>query len=92
MPHRNEFVISNGWTKPLMLNIEPEAVVFTLSKGEEVRVTDVFESAPVTIKLTSSDRAEPMISIWPGDGEVTVEKDGVDVFDIVQNGGKARSA
>jgi hypothetical protein len=92
MSQRSQFVIANGGTKPLALNIEPEAVVFTLPKGEEVRVTDVFDSAPVTIKVSSSDRAEPVISIWPGDGEVTVEKDGVDVLDRVQSRGKVRSA
>lgn len=92
MRRRSEFMILNDCMKPLKLNIEPEAIVVTLSKGEEVRVTDVFESAPVTIKLSGSERAEPTISIWPGDGEVIVEKDGVDVLNVAQDGGKARSA
>jgi hypothetical protein len=92
MSHRNEFVISNGLAKPLKLNIEPEAAMFSLPKGEEVHVTDVYESAPVTVRLTTSERGEPIVSIWPGDGNLTVAKDGVNVLDLVQSGSQARSA
>ncbi|HKI31767.1 MAG TPA: hypothetical protein VKA46_07855 [Gemmataceae bacterium] len=86
MVHRNQFVIRNDLPKPLTLNIEPEGAFFPLGKGEEVSVTDVFTSAPVTVKLTKSDKGEPIVSIWPGDGDVRVEKDGVDVFDLIQKG------
>jgi hypothetical protein len=46
----------------------------------------MFTSAPVTVKLTESGEGGPLVSIWPGDGEVTVEKDGVAVFDLIQKG------
>ena len=31
-----------------------------------------------------SDNGETIISLWPGDGQVRVEKDGVDVFDLIE--------
>ena len=86
MAHHNQFVIRNDLSKSLTLNIEPEGAFFPLGKGEEVSVIDVFTTAPVTVKLTSSDKGDPIVSIWPGDGEVRVEKDGVDVFDLLQKG------
>jgi hypothetical protein len=84
MAHHNRFVIRNELSRPLTLNIEPEGAFFPLGKGEDVSVFDVFTTVPVTVKLTNSDRGDPILSIWPGDGEVRVEKDGVDVFDLLQ--------
>jgi hypothetical protein len=83
MTQRNHFLIRNDFCRPLTLNIEPEGVLFPLHKGEEVSVTDIYTQAPVTVKLSSSDQGEPMISLWPGDGHMTVEKDGVAVFDLI---------
>jgi hypothetical protein len=65
------------------LNIEPEGVQFSLASGEKVIVRDTFESEPVTLRV-ESDRGDTIISIWPGDGEVRVVKDGVDLFDLIQ--------
>ena len=86
MAHHNHFVIRNDLSKFLTLNIEPEGAFFPLGKGEEVSVTDVFTTAPVTVELTNSDNGDPIVSIWPGDGEGRVQKDGVDVFDLIQKG------
>ena len=86
MDRHNHFVIRNDLSRALTLNIEPEGAFFHLPKGEEVSVIEVFTSAPVTIKLTNSDKGDPIVSIWPGDGEVRVEKDGVNVFDLIQKG------
>jgi hypothetical protein len=86
MAHHNHFVIRNDLSKSLTLAIEPEGAFFSLSKGEEVSVFDVFTAAPVTVKFTNSDKGEPILSIWPGDGDVRVEKDGVDVLDLLQKG------
>ena len=73
MVHHNHFVIRNDLSKSLTLNIEPEGAFFPLGQGEEVSVTDVFTTAPVTVKLSSSDQGNPIVSLWPGDGDVTVE-------------------
>ncbi len=86
MSHRNHFVIRNNFSTSLILNIKPEGVFFPLGKGEEVSVSEVFTTVPVTVKLSASDKGDLIVSLWPGDGEVRVEKDGVDVFDLIQKG------
>lgn len=83
MVRHNRFVICNELSKPLSLNIEPEGAFFPLEKGEQVSVIGVFTDNPVTVKVGNSDKGEPIISIWPGDGEVRVEKEGVDVLDLL---------
>jgi len=86
MAHHNQFVIRNDLPRSVTLNIEPEGAFFPLGQGEEVSVKEVFTTAPVTVKLTTSAAGDPVVSIWPGDGEVRVEKDGIDVFDLIQKG------
>jgi len=82
MRSNNRFRICNNSAKPLELYIEPEGACYLLEKGQEVSVLDVFTTAPVTVMIATNDSGDPYISIWPGDGEVKVEKDGVDVLDI----------
>lgn len=79
----NRFVIRNDLAEPLSLNIEPEGALFPLASGDEVSVIDEFASQPVTIMFSKSEGGGLVASIWPGDGEVRVEKDGVDVLDMV---------
>jgi hypothetical protein len=86
MAHHTRFVIRNDLSRPVTLNLEPEGAFFPLAKGEEVSVFDAFTVAPVTIKLASSDEGDPIVSIWPGDGEIRVEKDGKDLFDLIEKG------
>jgi hypothetical protein len=81
MANQSRFVIQNDFGRPLILNIEPEAAFFQLDEGQEVSVTDVYSKAPVTLKISHDEGGEPILSIWPGDGEVTVEKDGIDVLE-----------
>ena len=83
MAHSNRFVIQNDSPVPLTLDIEPEGARYSLSRGEAISVSDVYTSAPVTIEVTSSAQGGPILSIWPGDGEVRVEKDGVDIYELV---------
>jgi hypothetical protein len=84
MLRHSHFVIRNDLPRSLILNIEPEGAFFPLAKGEEVSVLDVFTSAPVTVTFTNSEKGDPIVSVWPGDGAVRVEKAGVDVFDLIQ--------
>jgi len=91
MARRNQFIISNSMAKPLLLAIEPEGSFYPLQKGQEVSVTDRYTSAPVTVKVTNSEQGDTILSIWPGDGDVTIEKDGVDVLDLVQTALDVRS-
>ena len=43
----------------------------------------VAKMVPQTLK---SDKGDPIVSIWPGDGEVRVEKEGIDVLELIQEG------
>jgi hypothetical protein len=81
MVSQSRFVIHNDIGKPMTLNIEPEGTFFRLDEGQEVSVTDRYLMAPVTLKLSCDDGGDPILSIWPGDGEVKVEKDGIDVLE-----------
>ncbi len=81
--------IRNDFIKTLSLNIEPEGAFFPLLMGEEVTVTDEFKEAPVTLSLTASSSGEPILTIWPGDGDVRVEQNGIDVLALVPSSVRA---
>lgn len=83
MAHESRFVIHNDTGRPMILNIEPEGAFFRLDEGQEVSVTERYESSPVTVKVSCHEGGNPVLSIWPGDGDVKVEKDGVDVLELV---------
>lgn len=83
MTNHSRFVIQNDLSGPVIVNIEPECVQVSLSPGETVTVQDVFDQDPVTLKV-EYDRGDTIISVWPGDGAVRVEKDGIDVFDLIE--------
>ncbi len=85
MDNHSRFVIQNDLSAPVIVNIEPECVQVSLSPGEKVTVRDAFDQEPVTLKI-ESDQGDTIVSVWPGDGEVRVEKDGVDVFDLIEKG------
>jgi hypothetical protein len=89
---RSRFVIENDQTTELIVVAEPEACEVRLSKDEQVMITDNFDQAPVTIRVTTSPSGEPVLSVWPGDGDVKIEKNGIDIFDIAQRSPNARSA
>jgi hypothetical protein len=83
MTNHSRFVIQNDLSGPLIVNIQPECVQVSLSSGEQVMVQDAFDKEPMTLKV-ESDKGDTIISVWPGDGEVRVEKDGVDLFDLIE--------
>jgi len=80
---QSRFVIHNDDGKPMILNIEPEGAFFQLDAGIAVSVIDLYDASPVILKISRSEDGAPIISIWPGDGEVKVEKDGFDVLDLM---------
>jgi hypothetical protein len=65
----------------LRLSIEPEGAVVSLRTGEEVEVIDEYTESPVTLRFSNSNEGEPILSIWPGDGSIRVEKGGEDVLE-----------
>ncbi len=81
MANNGRFVIHNDLGRSMNLNVEPEGVFFRLDEGQEVVVTDIYDKAPVTLRITREAEGDPVLSIWPGDGEVTVEKDGIDLLE-----------
>lgn len=85
--NHSRFVIQNDVGSTLIVNIEPECVQVPLTLGEKLTVQDRFQNEPVTLKI-ESNTGETIISVWPGDGEVRVEKGGVDVFEIVEKSGE----
>ena len=83
MPKENRFLIHNVDRKPVILNIEPEGAFFQLDGGNAVSVVDLYDKSPVSLKISHSELGDLIISIWPGDGNVKVEKDGLDVLDLI---------
>jgi hypothetical protein len=83
MPSENHFAIQNESNNMLVLNIEPEAVMFSVANSQAVSVHESYEIQPLTVLPERSEAGEPFILIWQGDGNVRVEKDGRDVFDLV---------
>jgi predicted Fe-Mo cluster-binding NifX family protein len=87
MDNANRFVIENNSNKPLDLYVEPEGALFLLGRGEKVTVSEHFTKTPVNVIVSTSETGATEVSIWPGDGEVRVEKDGVDVLALIQEKG-----
>jgi hypothetical protein len=83
MTNYSRSAIQNDRPERVIVNVEPECVQVRLASGEKLTVHDAFEKEPVTLKV-DSENGHTIISVWPGDGEVRVEKDGLDVFDLVQ--------
>ena len=79
----SRFVIQNDLSGSIIVNIEPESFHVSLASGEKVTVQETFQKEPLTLKL-ESDKGDTFVSLWPGDGEVQVEKNGVNIFDLVE--------
>ncbi|HXD85417.1 MAG TPA: hypothetical protein VN641_02915 [Urbifossiella sp.] len=79
--NQNRFVIRNDWTDVLAVCVEPESALVHLCKGEEVVIHDTFAEFPATVKFSRSGEGQPILSIWPGDGDILAEKDGVNVLE-----------
>jgi len=77
------FILRNDDDKCLTLNVEPESHFVEMAQGEEVVVSDTFDKSPSTLRFSRTDSGEAMLTFWPGDGEVRVLKDGVDLLDLI---------
>ncbi|HEX5442289.1 MAG TPA: hypothetical protein VFW87_00610 [Pirellulales bacterium] len=82
MKAQNQFVIQNDTPGPVILNIEPECFHYPLASGDKVTVREIFSREPLTLKVESSG-GETIISMWPGDGDVRVEKHGINVLELM---------
>jgi hypothetical protein len=81
MATEGRVIIRNDLPGTLILNLEPECAAVPLESGEEASIFDVFKDYPSTLRLSRGEDGAPIVSIWPGDGAVRVEKDGIDVLD-----------
>ena len=81
MSQSNRFVIHNNSAGLLFIAVEPEGAVVPLSKGEEVHVSEQFDEHPVTLNVSMSEEGRPVVAVWPGDGHLRVEKNGIDVLE-----------
>ncbi len=81
MSSPSRFVIENSSSVALLLCVEPEGAVFPLAVGELVTVIDPFVMMPATLRFSVGDAGEPFLSVWPGDGDTRVEKNGVNLLD-----------
>lgn len=82
MANSNRFTIRNDFSGTLLLAVEPEGAVVSLAAGEEVHVSEQFDSDPVTLNVSLNADGLPLIAVWPGDGTLRVEKGGVNVLDL----------
>lgn len=81
MTRFNRFIIHNQFSGTLLLSVEPEGAMVSLATGEEVQVSEQFNNHPVTLNFDINNQGLPLIAVWPGDGDLRVEKDGTDVLD-----------
>lgn len=82
MSNANEFLIDNDTGDDFAVHIEPECFVVQLKQGECLTVRDKYSIAPVTLRIGRDKLDRTVISIWPGDGDVVVERNGVNVTDV----------
>jgi hypothetical protein len=71
--------IRNKLADEIVLNLEPESVLVRLRSGESVNVFDEGGLSNARLDL-SRLRGDLVISLWPGDGGLRVEKNGVDIM------------
>lgn len=72
----------NDFCGSILVAVEPEGAVVSLSEGEEIHITDTFENEPVTLNVSTNEKGWPVIAVWPGDGSVRVDKDGINILDL----------
>ena len=81
--HRS-FRIQNGSPHRLAIHLEPEAVACALAPSDEVVVHETYRDEPLTMRISAPHASEIVLTIWPGDGNVRVEKGGRDILDVPQ--------
>ncbi|PHS00620.1 MAG: hypothetical protein COA78_23765 [Blastopirellula sp.] len=79
----NIFVVENDTNRTFDIYVEPEGVLVPLLQNEKIIVKDPFVLSPVTLRLQTIENDKIVLAIWPGDGDTIVEKDGVNVLDLI---------
>lgn len=79
----SQFLIENDRSVPVAVAIEPEGMLMNLAPDESLVVKDEYETDPVTIRVSDDGEGGIVICIWPGDGDTKVEKNGVNVLELM---------
>ncbi len=82
MSNVNKFLIDNDTDDDFAVHVEPECFIVQLKKGECLTVREKYSTAPMTLRIGKDEHNRTVISIWPGDGDVVVERNGVNVMDL----------
>jgi len=85
MSNANHFVIENQSNKPLDLYVEPEG--FVRDEAERKSPSGPIHELPGQRRRVHVRDGQPGSLHLAGDAEVRVEKDGVDVVDLIQGKG-----
>lgn len=81
MTIRSSFEIHNESTKTLEFHLEPECWSFYLKKGESATIRGEYDREPPSIQFSDSDDGAIFGAVFPGDGDVVIEKNGVIIID-----------
>lgn len=79
----SQFLIENDRSVPIAVAIEPEGMIMNLDPEASLVVKDEYDTSPVTIRLSDDGEGGTVVCIWPGDGDTTVEKEGVNVLELM---------
>lgn len=74
------FIINDG-NDDIVVYVEPEGHDFPLSPDQQIEISQQFTNVPFTVKVARSSKDECMLSIWPGDGELSVTLNGENVLE-----------
>ena len=76
------FFVENDCESVPAVHVEPEGLVVALESKEKILVHDDYKESPVTLVVSEIEVGERVLSIWPGDGNTIVTKNGKDVLDM----------
>lgn len=80
MATTTQFMIDNDSDDDFAVHIEPECFVVRMKQGDCLTVRESYSKSPVTVRVGKDQTGQTVVSLWPGDGEIVVEKDGVNVM------------
>lgn len=68
------FSIQNKTPRRIEGHLEPECWPFSIDVGESLMIRGTYDAEPPSIQLSDGENGPVFVAIFPGDGDVTVEK------------------
>lgn len=81
MTIRSSFVIENKSSKSLEFHLEPECWPFSLESEKSMVVRCNYEAEAPSVQFSDADDGSIFGAVFPGDGDVAVEIEGVNILD-----------